>query len=163
MDIENIDLLQLQTTQMKNDPTTQGLCLGLNDVLNAIYSLSPKQWGILMAKLSPENVNDSLLSQLAYDVHMDWYDSTASFEDRLNSVLKSKYIYQHLGTPAAIEEALQPYFESVRIEEWFEYGGTPKHYRIVFQGMTSQNDRVLKILLNTSRPGTVCDGIIAII
>ena len=65
----------------------------------------------------------------------------------------------------AVELALSTSFGSGKVQEWFEYGGEPNHYRIFDVDIRKVNDNIrtfLQILEVVSRKSAVLDSIRAI-
>ncbi len=77
-----------------------------------------------------DELPERLLDLLAADFAVDWWDSTWSREHKVQSLKESWRVHRLLGTPAAVEMAVQAAFGSGEVEEWTEYGGEPNHFRI---------------------------------
>lgn len=165
MDIKNIDLLALQTQQMRADPTIQGLCAGLNEELRKLAPEIQKCLGFLLLATAPELVSDEALDMMAYDLRVDWYDDSKTRTVRETTVLNSKQVYQLMGTPAAVEQAVAPYFNTAFVREWFEYDGDPLHYKIYVQGALSEDESALlfRAIRKTARLGAVLDAVATIL
>lgn len=165
MDIENIDLLALQTRQMQADPTTQGLCAGLNAEIRKLAPEIQKCLGLLLLYIAPELVTDEAMGIIAYDLKVDWYDDSQPRDARIETILNSKKIYHMIGTPSALEWAIAPYFRSAIVREWFEYDGEPLHYKIFAQGELSaaQSALLYRVIGSTARLGAVLDAVAMII
>lgn len=127
MDISTVDILKLQTGAMQNDRTTQALCAALTPHLRNVAQAIRQC--LLLARVNelPENI----LDQLAHELHVDWYDATASVEVKRELIKNSGKVHQSLGTQYAVEQVVQDYFGEGYVEEWFEYGGEPFHFRVV--------------------------------
>lgn len=54
------------------------------------------------------------------------------------------------GTPAAVEEITRHVFRDAHIQEWFEYGGEPYHFRIL-QDITSDDESAAADVMNRLR------------
>jgi P2-related tail formation protein len=46
-------------------------------------------------------------------------------------IKSSFYIHKHLGTKKALERAIEDLYPDSQIQEWYEYGGAPYHFKIV--------------------------------
>lgn len=84
---------------------------------------------ILYARLN--ELPETILDLLAYDMHIDWYDCNYSVEIKRQVIRNSVRVHKHLGTKYAVETALSDVFPGTTIEEWFEYGGDPYTFRII--------------------------------
>jgi phage tail P2-like protein len=126
-DLKNIDLLKLQTKHMQQDPTTQAMCATLTPQLRQVADEVKNCLIIPRVDELPEEI----LDELAYELHVDWYDATASIDVKRNLIKNSDKVHMYLGTPYAVEQVVQDYFGDGYVEEWFEYGGQPYYFRVV--------------------------------
>lgn len=125
--LKDVDLLSLQTSHMKQDPTTQALCIALTPHFR---KLADEVKACMI--LSRINALDSeALDELAWQLHVDWYDAKADVEVKRQLIKKAIKIHQYRGTPYAVEQVIQDYFGDGYVEEWFEYGGEPYHFRVI--------------------------------
>lgn len=77
-----------------------------------------------------DNLEEPLLAILAHDFKVDWWDPSYSLEEKRKTVKGSWRVHKLLGTKAAVETALRAVYPNTTVEEWFEYGGKPFHFRI---------------------------------
>lgn len=126
-DLKNVDLLKLQTKYMQQDPTTQAMCAALTPQLRQVAGETKNCLIIPRVDELPEEV----LDELAHELHVDWYDATASIEVKRNLIKNSDKVHMYLGTPFAVEQVVHDYFGDGYVEEWFEYGGQPYYFRVV--------------------------------
>lgn len=79
------------------------------------------------------NINElpeTWLDTLAYDLHVDWYDYDYPVEAKRAIIYNSIRVHQKLGTKYAVETVLKDIYRTAEIEEWFEYGGEPYLFKI---------------------------------
>lgn len=77
-----------------------------------------------------EELSETWLDVLAYDLHVDWYDHDYPIEIKRAIIKDSIKIHQKLGTKYAVETALRNVYKGAGISEWFEYGGRPYYFKI---------------------------------
>lgn len=77
-----------------------------------------------------DELPEKLLDILAYDFKVDWWDPDYSLEEKRRVFKDSWYVHQHMGTKAAVETAIRAIYPLTTVEEWFEYGGEPYHFRL---------------------------------
>ncbi len=75
-------------------------------------------------------LDEALLDILAHDFKVDWWDSDYTLEEKRRTLEGSWQVHKTLGTKAAVEKAITAIFPNTTIEEWFEYGGEPYHFRL---------------------------------
>lgn len=83
-------------------------------------------------------LSETGLDVLAYDLHVDWYDYDYPIEAKRAIIRDSVRVHQKLGTKAAVEMALGGIHPKSEIEEWFDYGGKPYRFRIVLDTTESR-------------------------
>ncbi len=77
-----------------------------------------------------DGLNEAVLDILARDFKVDWYDPDYSLEEKRRTVKSSWRVHKTLGTKAAVETAIRALYPLTTVEEWFEYGGEPFHFRV---------------------------------
>lgn len=127
MDLRNIDLLSLQTSQMREDPTVISLCASLTPKFK---ELGEEVLACLIYSRI-DYLESDVLDELAFQMHADWYDSTASIEIKRSLIKNALKVHRYRGTPYAVEKVVQDYFGDGYVEEWFEYDGNPYMFRVV--------------------------------
>ena len=72
---------------------------------------------------------------------MDWWDPSYSLEEKRRTVKDSWRVHKTLGTKAAVETAIRAIYPLTTVEEWFEYGGEPYHFRLNIDITSDSGDR----------------------
>lgn len=85
-----------------------------------------------------EELSETWLDVLAYDLHVDWYDYDYPIEAKRAIIKDSVRVHQKLGTTRATERALGGLHPKSEIEEWYDYDGKPFHFRIVLDTTNSR-------------------------
>ena len=85
-----------------------------------------------------DNLSETWLDVLAYDLHVDWYDYDYPIDAKRAIIKDSVRVHQKVGTKAAVERALGGIHPQSEIEEWFTYGGKPYRFRIVLDTTKSR-------------------------
>jgi phage tail P2-like protein len=127
MDLSNIDLLSLQSKFMQQDLTTQALCSALTPQFQQLAS--EIQACLIYTRI--DELDDQILDEVAWQMHVDWYDPKADIVIKRQLVKKSLKVHRYRGTPYAVEEVLKDYFDDAEVKEWFEYGGDPYMFKVI--------------------------------
>ena len=77
-----------------------------------------------------DGLDEAVLDILARDFKVDWYDPDYSLEEKRRTIKSSWRVHKTLGTKAAVETAIRAIYPLTTVEEWFEYGGEPYHFRL---------------------------------
>ncbi|WP_026486679.1 phage tail protein I [Caldanaerobius polysaccharolyticus] len=145
MDLSNVDLLNLQTSYMKQDPTTQALCSALNPQFRQLAD--EVKACLIFSRI--DELDDAALDELAWQMHVDWYDANADVEIKRNLIKSAIKVHRYRGTPFAVEEVIQSYFGDGYVQEWFDYGGDPYKFKVVTNNPSvtaEQADQFIKVL-----------------
>lgn len=70
-----------------------------------------------------------LLDYMAVELRTPSYKESYSIKTKRALIQGSLLFYTQMGTPAAVNRIIETIFETGYIEEWYEYGGDPHHFR----------------------------------
>lgn len=90
-----------------------------------------------------DELDEELLDILAFDFNVSWYLYNGTIDIKRSQIKSCFFVHRYLGTKAALEKALSDLYPGTTIEEWFEYGGAPYHFRIVLN-ITEQRLAVIQ-------------------
>ena len=144
MDLTNVDLLSLQTRAMQQDVTVRGFTAALAPSFVEIASQVIN--GSIYARI--EDLPERALDVLAWQFNVVWYDPDSDLETKRRTIHDALLVKQTLGTPAAVQRVVETYFGDGRVEEWFEYGGAPYHFRIVTSNPSATGEQA-ELLVKT--------------
>lgn len=158
MKLSNIEFLKLLPQFMRDDAAVRGLAAAIDEIVPSLAESIKKlsTWDHI------DELNDAELDELAWELNIPWYDSSASLEVKRNVVKNSDNVHRHLGTKWAVEYIIKTYFGDGYITEWFEYGGEPGHFRVNSSNPSLNNERLaefLELLNKTKRASAKLDGI----
>ena len=77
-----------------------------------------------------DGLDEAVLDILARDFKVDWWDPEYSIDEKRRTLKGSWRVHKTLGTKAAVETAIRAIYPLTTVEEWFEYGGEPYHFRL---------------------------------
>ena len=113
-----------------------------------------------------DSLDEHLLDILARDFKVDWWRADASIEEKRETLKTSWYVHKHLGTKAAVEVAIKDFIGTGTVQEWFEYGGKPHHFRIKDgdnSAILENLSQFLSVLRVVQRGSSVLDHITALL
>lgn len=104
-----------------------------------------------------------ILDEVAWHLHVDFYDEAATREQKIKLILNSITWHRRKGTVGLVEEAIgELYSECEVIENWDYEGGQPYHFKLQMTGylMTPNiRERLLRILDFVKNKRSWLDGI----
>lgn len=131
-DIFTADFSDYLPGALKHDPNMRAFAAA---VTKAALDVSGSIDRVLIYSRIDE-LPEELIDILAYDMHVDWYDYSYPLETKRNLVKSSVKVHKKMGTVYAVETAIRAIYPESRIEEWFEYGGKPFHFRVILNAGT---------------------------
>lgn len=85
-----------------------------------------------------ENQPEEILDLVAFQWSVLFYSSTFIIQDqatriaaKLNLLKNNFFYYGRLGTPDTLQQIISTVYPNASVLEWFQYGGTAHHYRIL--------------------------------
>lgn len=111
---------------LQKDPKMVALAHSIANVLE--QRLDEINLGQIYTRI--DQLPEDLLDILAKDFAVDWYDKSYTLEEKRKTIKGSWYVHRHRGTKAAVEVAIAALYPNPVIEEWFDYDGSPYHFRL---------------------------------
>lgn len=133
-DIYSIDFTRMLPPSLKNDPKMIALSQVIADELSKTGQLVRQN--IIYARI--DELSESVLDVLAYDLHVDWYDYSYPIAAKRAVIKDSIRVHKRLGTKFAVEMALGNVHPESTVEEWFEYSGEPFSFRVILDVTNSR-------------------------
>lgn len=113
-----------------NDRNGRALAKAIEHIFQAVADAAERGIEILQdVQKMPEWRLDERANELAC-----LYDFDASIEKKRYWIENATYLYTVYGTPQAIYNFLEGYFQNIQVEEFWEYGGDPFHFRVTVSG-----------------------------
>ena len=127
--LENTNTLKLLPGWMRDDDAVQALA-GACDVLfqgAAKRIKTPRTWDQI------DNLTDEELDELAWELNIDWWQSSWSLEQKRATVKVARQIKAKRGTKWAVEQLITASFGTGYVKEWFEEGenGDPFTFKVL--------------------------------
>lgn len=80
----------------------------------------------------PAPLPDSLLDHLAWQLHVENYETAVDTPARRRLIAASLLLHRRRGTPWAVRTALESALSvPADVEDWFTYGGKPYFFRVI--------------------------------
>ena len=111
---------------LQKDPSVVALAEAMADLL----ARRPEEIEQLRIYPVIDRLDEQLLDILAYDFKVDWWDPNYTLEEKRRTLKDSWRVHKMLGTKAAVETAIRAIYPRTTVQEWFEYGGEPYHFRL---------------------------------
>lgn len=162
MDVNNVDLLKLLPSYMREDKFNKALAKALSVQLHKIAEKTE----LLSIWDHIDDLPEDMLDELAWSLHVDWYDRGAEIEIKKSLIKNADIVHMRLGTPWAVMQVIQDYFGYGEMREWWEYGGTPHYFKVLSSNpnVTGDDvDRFLRVLDVVKRASSWLEGILIVL
>lgn len=127
MRLKDLEFKKLLPVFMRKDPAVLALSAVMDDVLSDPddHLKAAAAWDRL------EKLSDMELDELAWEFDIDWYDSGAPRQIRINQIRSAQMVKRKRGTRWASEEVVRNVFGNAWINEWWEINDEPYTFEIV--------------------------------
>ena len=112
---------------LKKDPKIKSLAEAVTEQLLEVSD----SMELVLIYSRIDELPEDLVDILAYDMHIDWYDYSYPLEAKRDILKNSIKVHKKMGTKYAVEKALGALYPESEVEEWFQYGGQPHHFRVI--------------------------------
>ncbi|MCM1059677.1 MAG: phage tail protein I [Eubacterium sp.] len=143
----NVDFARLLPEPLKNDETMLALGRAISGELQQNIQLA--RFTIIYPRI--DELDETTLDILARDLHVDWYNDAYPIEAKRAVIKSSVQIHKRLGTKYAVVKALGDLFPNTEVQEWFEYGGTHHHFRIILDLTNAKAPADLLQIVNAAK------------
>jgi phage tail P2-like protein len=158
--LADIHFLDLLPPSLADDEHVQAIAAGLDDELQALIAALPG------AAILPNiaTVPERILDLLAVELSIDNYQQSYTLAQKRALVAVAVIVHRHKGTPSAVRQEVEAIWgDGMTLQEWFEYGGAPYHFRLIgasgFAGVEQQTAWIAAVS-NTKNARSVLDGVV---
>lgn len=154
----HIDITHLVPNFILGDKNGWALAKAIEKMLDIFHE--KVQEGIDTA-LNPDKMPEWRLDEVAREDNIFWYDFNAEISVKREMVKSASRIYSTLGTKSGTENAAKDFCGDARIQEWFEYGGEPAHFRIYSNSSEAAENagEIVRSVDGVKRLSAVLEGI----
>jgi P2-related tail formation protein len=159
--IYNAKLIDLIPPNMVDNAQIQAYCAAF-DAMDAIVAAAISNVNVLT---NIGGQSSEVTDMLALQQHIDYYNQSLPLETRQNLVKGSGFVHKMQGTPAAVEQVARLVFGSATVQEWFEYGGEPYHFRVLideFPDSDGQMSEINRAISSAQNARSYLDNVIII-
>lgn len=159
MKLNTIEFIRLLPQFMRDDSAVRGLAAGIDEIIPGLSESIRRltTWDHI------DELSESELDELAWELNIPWYDTSANMAIKREVIKSSDQVYKRLGTKWAVENVIKTYFGSGHVSEWWEYGGEPGHFQINSSNPSLNNERFnefLQLLDKVKRASAKLDSVV---
>lgn len=132
------------------DPKVNHLAKALQNSLDNMLDWVDK----INYRMNIDLLPDEIIEHLLWESHITWNEGlglATTREQKINLIKNSIELHRLKGTPAALEMVFRLINIDCRMQEWFQYGGTPYHFklklRVTDKGLNEDTLKLLEMLV----------------
>lgn len=125
-EIYHVSLKEILPPSISSDEEVQRTAKAIEENLNMASRLIPMT--AVYARI--DELPESVLDALAWQLHVDVYDEDMSLAQKRKLVKNAIKDHKYKGTTWAVKSVVEVILNYAKVEEWYEYGGSPFHFRV---------------------------------
>lgn len=134
----NSSFIDLLPPNLRDDPSSIAAGKAVDAVFDAML---PKITSNVLIYSNIDHLGHKVLDVLAPDLHVDVYDKNWSLDKKRQVCKNSPSWHLYKGTPFVLEDVAKSLIGSCNLSEWYEYGGIPYHFKILFNVINEELDQ----------------------
>lgn len=128
MKISDLDFVQLLPAFMRDDEAV----IAISNAMNRLMGEPSTRLSTLRTWDKIDELNEAELDELAWELDIDWYDSTGmSLTEKQETIKLAQQIKRKRGTKWAVERLVSAYFGEGYVAEWYEMGTAPYTFMVL--------------------------------
>lgn len=108
---------------------------------NQITHLVPMADGVRVYA-AVDTMDDPVLDYLAVELRIEGYAQNQSLEVKRRLVKQAMAVTAKLGTAGAVRQTTEAIYDYAQVQEWWEYGGRPYHFRLLMGGVGASVEEI---------------------
>lgn len=141
IDLYNSNITKILPESLAGEASVQALGYAINKAMKRLIDHCQYIGVYAAIDTAPEKI----LDMLALDLNTQYYDDSLNIEVKRALIKNTLVWYMGTGTPAAVVEMVEAVFGNGEIQEWFEYGGEPYHFKINTSNINSTDEMIRQI------------------
>lgn len=143
--VEDIPLVETMPASIRGDETIQNISKAIKKEMHDVSIATG--YCLLLPRL--DELSESLLDELAWEYHVDFYDQMLPISRKREMVRQALESHRKKGTAAVVRNVVSIILDDGRVEEWFQYGGEPFHFRVVLIMGPMESEETIQTLVDT--------------
>lgn len=138
--MKDISIKQLLPPSISQDKQIIASCAAIDLEMKKLQSAIQKLYILPCI----DTLEDNMVDLMAQQFDAPYYDVTLPLGTKRRLVRNAINWHKKKGTVAAVEEVVSTIFGESTVEEWYEYGGEPYHFRITTTNISTDETFINK-------------------
>lgn len=135
--VEDAKLIEILPHNFHDDPNVLAICDALDvQITKLVDTIQSQPIFSRMDKLDNETCD-----RLAWEWSVEFYDPNFPITQKRELIANAIQWHRRKGTAGAVAEIVRTMFGDGRVEQWWEYGGLPHHFRVVTSNTSTTTER----------------------
>lgn len=126
MKLNETDISQILPSSLQTDENVVHTAKAVTDSVNKVTAETVNE--LIMSRI--DELPEPVVNSLAWQLHVDTYSEDLDIAQKRKLVKNAIKDHKCKGTSWAVKSVVEVLLNYAKVEEWFEYKGSPYHFRV---------------------------------
>ena len=126
MKLNETGIVQILPSSLQADENVVHTSKAVTDSVNKVTAETVNE--LIMSRI--DELPEPVVNSLAWQLHVDTYSEDLDIVQKRKLVKNAIKDHKYKGTSWAVKSAVEVLLNYAKVEEWFEYKGSPYHFRV---------------------------------
>ena len=126
MKLNETDISQILPSSLQADENVENTSKAVTDSVNKVTAETVNE--LIMSRI--DELPEPVVNSLAWQLHVDTYSEDRDIAQKRKLVKNAIKDHKYKGTSWAVKSVVEVLLNYAEVEEWFEYKGSPYHFRV---------------------------------
>lgn len=126
MKLNETEISKILPSSLQADENVVHTSKAVTDSVNNVTAETVNE--LIMSRI--DELPEPVVNSLAWQLHVDTYSEDLDIAQKRKLVKNAIKNHKHKGTSWAVKSVVEVLLNYAKVEEWFEYKGSPYHFRV---------------------------------
>lgn len=126
MKLNETDISTILPSSLQSDENVMDTAKAVTNEVNKVTAETVNE--LIMSRI--DELPEPIVNSLAWQLHVDTYNEDLDISQKRKLVKNSIKDHKYKGTSWAVKSVVEVLLNYAEVEEWFDYGGSPYHFRV---------------------------------
>lgn len=126
MKLNETEISKILPSSLQADENVVNTSKAVTDSVNKVTAETVNE--LIMSRI--DELPESVVNSLAWQLHVDTYSEDLDIAQKIKLVKNAIKGHKYKGTSWAVKSVVEILLNYAKMEEWFEYKGSPYHFRV---------------------------------
>lgn len=143
MKLNETDISQILPSSLQADENVENAAKAVTASINKVTAETVNEF--IMSRI--DELPETVVNSLAWQLHVDTYREDLNIVQKRKLVKNAIKDHKYKGTSWAVKSVVKVLLSYAKVEEWFEYKGSPYHFRVNVSDGLIVNGELLQSLV----------------